>query len=82
MRHIYFLFLFYSISIHAQMTDVTFLVDMNTQPISPNGVHLAGSFQNWDPSTSMMTDINADGIYELTLSLESDSKLIQIYKWK
>ena len=55
------------------MTDVTFLVDMNTQPISPNGVHLAGSFQNWDPSTSMMSDIDADGIYELTLSLDRDS---------
>ena len=73
MRYIYFLFFFHTISIYAQMTDVTFLVDMNTQAISPDGVHLAGSFQNWDPSTSMMSDIDADGIYELTLSLDRDS---------
>ena len=73
MRYFYFLFFFYTISIQAQIIDVTFLVDMNTQPISTDGVHIAGSFQNWDPSASIMSDIDADGIYELTLSLDQDS---------
>ena len=74
MRYLYsLLFFFFTLSIQAQMTDVTFLVDMNTQAISPNGVHLAGSFQGWDPSASMMSDNDMDGIYEITLTLELDS---------
>ena len=68
MRYLYsLLFFFFTLSIQAQMTDVTFLVDMNTQAISPNGVHLAGSFQGWDPSASMMSDNDMDGIYEIPL---------------
>ena len=79
MRYFYsLLFFFYTLSLQAQMTDVTFFVDMNTQAISPNGIHLAGSFQDWDPSTFMMSDNDADGVYELTLTLDQDS----IYEYK
>jgi hypothetical protein len=57
--------------------DVTFRVNMQDQSISPNGIHLAGNFHfnpfpvypEWNPSGIEMTDINADGIYEVTLSL-------------
>jgi len=57
--------------------DVTFRVNMQDQTISPNGIYLAGSFgfnslpiyPQWDPSGILMNDINADGIYEVTLSL-------------
>lgn len=47
---------------------VTFQVDMSQMVISPNGVHLAGSFQGWDPSTYAMTDIGG-GIFAMTLDL-------------
>lgn len=29
--------------------DVVFYVDMSQQTVSPDGVHLAGSFQGWNP---------------------------------
>lgn len=54
--------------------DVTFRVNMNFTTVSPNGVHLAGSFgsagyDEWNPGGIAMLDGNADGIYEVTLSL-------------
>ncbi|MCB0805681.1 MAG: hypothetical protein KDC05_07760 [Bacteroidales bacterium] len=49
--------------------DVTFNVDMSNQIVSGDGVHLAGSFQGWDPSATAMTDMG-NGIYSITLSLE------------
>jgi len=50
--------------------EVTFRVDLSTQIISPNGVHLAGSFQNWDPAATEMTLV-ADNVYQSTLTLMS-----------
>jgi hypothetical protein len=54
----------------------TFMVDMNGETVSANGVHVAGNFQaasgeagDWDPATSAMTDDNMDGIYELEVSI-------------
>lgn len=72
------IFIIGSYTLTAQSIDVTFAVDMNTQPISPNGVHLAGSFQNWNASTHQMSDLDTNGVYELTLTLEQDS----IYEYK
>jgi len=34
--------------------------------IDSNGVHVAGSFQGWSPSTTEMTDPDGDGIYSVT----------------
>jgi hypothetical protein len=56
--------------------DVTFKVDMTTQTVSPNGVHIAGNFQGWNPATSEMTDANSDGIYELTASVPVNSNVL------
>jgi hypothetical protein len=42
-------------------------VDMNKEAISPQGVHVMGSFQNWDPSATEMYDTNGDGIYSFTI---------------
>ncbi len=33
---------------------VAFLVDMTGQTVGANGVHVAGNFQSWDPTTSML----------------------------
>lgn len=58
---------------------VTFRVDMNGETVSSNGVHVAGDWQweagfdsNWDPGSSIMTDDDGDGIYELTVDLVPD----------
>ena len=57
----------------AQESNVTFNVDMNTTAISPDGIHIAGSFQNWNPSTLQLEDPDVDGIYSITVALENDS---------
>lgn len=46
--------------------DVTFRVDMTGFDVSPNGVHLAGNLQGWNPGSTPMTDIG-NGIYEVTV---------------
>ena len=53
--------------------NVTFKVDMSElDSISVNGVHIAGTFQGWDPSATEMTDIGG-GVYEYTTILQSGS---------
>lgn len=56
--------------------DVTFLVNMNNETVSGNGVHVAGNWQaaagydaDWDPGSAELTDDDLDGIYELTVSV-------------
>lgn len=58
------------VQLTGETIDVTFVLDMNTQAISSDGVHVAGAFQEWDPATTALTDDNSDGIYEVTLSLD------------
>jgi hypothetical protein len=54
---------------------VTFQVNMSEVPaISPSGVHLIGSFQNYDPSATPMTDMG-NGIYSVQLAIPSGSFL-------
>ncbi len=50
-------------------TAVTFQVDMSNEEVSAAGVHIAGSMQGWDPSTTLMTDNDGNGVYEYTFSL-------------
>ncbi|MCH2198058.1 MAG: T9SS type A sorting domain-containing protein [Flavobacteriales bacterium] len=54
-------------------TEVTFQVDMSLQTVSPNGVHIAGAFQGWDPGADMLSDDDMDGIYEITLMVAPGS---------
>ncbi|MGB3465262.1 MAG: carbohydrate-binding module family 20 domain-containing protein, partial [Cyclobacteriaceae bacterium] len=49
--------------------DVTFRVDMNGETVSGNGVHIAGTINDWNPSATALTDEDSDGIYKVTLSL-------------
>lgn len=51
---------------------VTFRVDMSDQVVSPEGVHIAGGFQGWDPGATLMTDAG-NGIWEYTATLQSGS---------
>ncbi len=54
----------------AQMIEVTFQVDVNelalTKKISSSGVHIAGSFQGWDPAKDAMSDPEGDGVWTFT----------------
>ncbi|MEI7726389.1 MAG: cohesin domain-containing protein [Bacteroidota bacterium] len=47
---------------------VTFRVDMKTRPVSAMGVHLAGTFQGWNPGSTVMVN-SGDSIYTYTDSL-------------
>ncbi|MCF7911265.1 MAG: lamin tail domain-containing protein [Candidatus Cloacimonetes bacterium] len=51
--------------------NITFAVDMQYQTVAPEGVHIAGSFQGWDPAATEMIDDNSDMVYEVTLTLLS-----------
>jgi hypothetical protein len=66
------------------MYDVTLKVGMTNTEVSADGVHVAGSFQGWDPSATELSDEDGDGIYEVTLSVEAgvyDYKFINGNSW-
>ena len=63
----------FSCGIEAPLIDVTFQVDMTYEDVSDNGVHIVGSFQDWDPSTTEMLDLDNDGVYSITLSLMANT---------
>ncbi|MEZ5199277.1 MAG: hypothetical protein R2764_23715 [Bacteroidales bacterium] len=48
--------------------DVTFKVDMSLQQVGSEGVHIAGSFQGWNPALTPMMDMG-NNIYQITLTL-------------
>jgi hypothetical protein len=48
---------------------VTFRVDMSMSIVSPEGVHLAGSFQGWDPSATPMNP-GPNNVYSITLPFD------------
>ncbi|WNJ19730.1 T9SS type A sorting domain-containing protein [Pontibacter sp. G13] len=75
MKHYYLILaalLLAPFSMNAQV-NLTIQVDMNEQTVSDSGVHVAGSFQGWDPASTELTDVDADGIYEVTLQVDPDS---------
>ena len=48
--------------------DVTFQSDRSNSP-SFTAAYISGTMNNWSGNTNQMTDIDGDGIYEVTLSL-------------
>nr|NQU90754.1 lamin tail domain-containing protein [Bacteroidota bacterium] len=48
--------------------NVTFQVNMANETVSGDGVHVAGSFQSWDPAASELT-LAYDAVYTFTTSL-------------
>ena len=59
-------------------TTVTLTVDMSNEMVSADGVHVAGSFQGWDPAATPMTD-NGDGTWSHTFM--SDTAATYQYKF-
>jgi 1,4-alpha-glucan branching enzyme len=51
-------------------TPVTFRVDMSQQTVSQNGVHIAGTFNNWDPDATVMNNLG-NNIFGVTIPLTS-----------
>ena len=62
--------------------NVTFRVNMANQTVSANGVHLAGSIQGWNASSTPMTDADSDGIYEVPYRGCEYLLSIQIHQWR
>ena len=61
------------------LQSVTFQVDMTGLTVSPNGVHIAGSFQGWNPGGTPMTPAAHNGnIYTYTTNLP----LGDVVEWK
>ncbi|MFM7769718.1 MAG: hypothetical protein ACKO8Q_04110, partial [Bacteroidota bacterium] len=67
--------LFIFIAIQSWGVQVTFQVNMLGTIINSNGVSIAGSFQGWLPGNSIMTDSNADGIYEFTADIAANTNI-------
>jgi GDSL-like Lipase/Acylhydrolase family len=67
LRHIALLLIYGLVGHQLLATMVTFQADLSTQPsISPNGVHIMGPFNNWNPATIAMTATGL-GRYAITL---------------
>jgi hypothetical protein len=56
--------------------NVTFRVDMKNETVSTNGVHVAGSFQGWDPLGTPMTDPDMDNIFEVTVPVDEGDTIL------
>jgi hypothetical protein len=48
--------------------NITFRVDMSEQNVSPNGVHIAGTFNNWNPAGTLMSNLGSD-IFGVTIPI-------------
>jgi len=54
--------------------DVTFKVDLANEEVSPDGIHIAGNFQGWDPAATLLTN-TGDDVYEVTMSIQSGQEI-------
>ncbi|MEZ4798383.1 MAG: hypothetical protein R2809_01125 [Flavobacteriales bacterium] len=54
---------------------ITLQVNMSEQTVSPNGVHVAGSFQGWNPSTTPMMDMG-NGIYAVDVDVADNTEIL------
>ena len=63
------------------MTTVRFRVDMANEEVSEFGVHVAGSFQGWDPAATELTDPDGDMVYETIQSFDADSADQVVFKF-
>lgn len=48
--------------------NVTFRVNMSNVDVSPQGIHIAGTFNSWNPGGTLLTNTSGN-IYEVTLPL-------------
>ena len=73
MKHFVLLFSILFCSVCFAQIEVTFRVDMQYQTVSSNGVHVAGSMQGWNPSSTALSDNDGDNIWEVTLTVSENT---------
>jgi 1,4-alpha-glucan branching enzyme len=56
---------------------VTFWLDMSEQNVSPDGVHIVGDFQGWNPGSTPM-ELISDEVYMITLTIPENT----VYEFK
>jgi len=65
--------------------NITFQVDMTYETVSADGVHLAGTFQGWDPAATLMTNIG-NNVYSksvlIDIGVEAQYKFINGITWE
>ena len=61
------------VTIMTAQINVTFQLDMSSETVSVDGVHIAGSLNGWNTSANMLTDPDGDNIYEVTMVLDADA---------
>ena len=59
------------------LADITFLVDLTGLILSPNGVHIAGTFNGFDADSTTMIALGSN-VYAATLSLDTTTSI----QWK
>lgn len=62
---------------------ITFRVNMSNEMVSTDGVHIAGSFQGWDPTSTNVPALGY-GVYEITIALANgdyEYKFINGNQW-
>ncbi len=71
-----FFVILFSSYLQAQNAWVTFSVDMSSETVSSNGVHIAGDFQSeagfggdWNPASTILSDANGDQVYEVSVNI-------------
>jgi 1,4-alpha-glucan branching enzyme len=55
-------------------SNVTFRVNMSQQTVGTNGVHVSGSFNNWNPAVTPMT-LTTNGVYEATVAITAGTTI-------
>ena len=61
----------YNNNTNRDIVNVTFSVDMSGHTISSDGIHIAGGWQGWDPSTTQLFDSDGDSVYSVTIQMNS-----------
>ena len=61
--------------------NVTLNVDMSNVTVSEDGVHVAGSFQGWDPAGTPLADDDGDGIYTVVVDMSGVTDETVFFKY-
>ena len=61
--------------------NVTLNVDMSNVTVSENGVHVAGSFQGWDPAATPLTDDDGDGVFTVVIDMSGVTDETVFFKY-
>ena len=75
------LFIFLSFTSSLFAVNVTLNVDMSSVTVSENGVHVAGSFQGWDPAGTQLTDDDGDGVYTVVVDMSGITDETVFFKY-